>query len=174
MQILIIFLLLLVNGLFSMAEIAVVSARKARLQQRAAEGDRRAAAALKMAEEPDEFLSTVQMGITLIGILAGAFGGATLSDPLAQRLAAIPALAPYANALAVAIVVIIITFLSLVIGELVPKRLGLNAPENDRDAGRGADERALPGHAAAGVAADRDERPDSARAARRGPRRSRP
>ena len=94
MQILIIFLLLVVNGLFSMAEIAVVSARKARLQQRADQGDRKAAAALKLAEAPDEFLSTVQIGITLIGILAGAFGGATLSDPLAARLASIPALAP--------------------------------------------------------------------------------
>ncbi len=113
-----------------MAEIAVVSARKARLQQRADAGDPRAAAALKMAEAPDEFLSTVQIGITLIGILAGAFGGATLSNPLAARLATIPALAPYANALAVAIVVATITFFSLVIGELVPKRLGLNAPEN--------------------------------------------
>jgi putative hemolysin len=128
-QILIIFLLLLANGLFSMAEIAVVSSRKARLQHRAEEGSRQAAAALKMAEEPNDFLSTVQVGITLIGILAGAFGGATLSDPLAQRLATIPALAPYANALAYAIVVITITFFSLVIGELVPKRVGLNAPE---------------------------------------------
>ncbi len=129
MQVLIIFLLLLLNGLFSMAEIAVVSARKARLQQRADTGDRRAAAALAMAEQPDDFLSTVQIGITLIGILAGAFGGATLSDPLAARLATVPALAPYANALAVLIVVATITFFSLVIGELVPKRLGLNAPE---------------------------------------------
>ena len=101
MEILIISLLLLVNGLFSMAEIAVVSSRKARLQQRADEGDRRAAQALKLAEAPDAFLSTVQIGITLIGILAGAFGGATLSDPLAQQLAAIPALARYADALAV-------------------------------------------------------------------------
>jgi putative hemolysin len=128
-QILIIFVLLLANGLFSMAEIAVVSARKARLQERAEAGDHRAAAALQMAENPDAFLSTVQIGITLIGILAGVFGGATLSDPLAAKLATVPALAPYANALAVAIVVASITFCSLVIGELVPKRLGLNAPE---------------------------------------------
>lgn len=129
MQVLIIFLLLLANGLFSMAEIAVVSSRKARLQQRAEEGDPRAAAALEMAVDPDEFLSTVQVGITLIGILAGVFGGATLSSPLAQKLAAIPALAPYASPLAYAIVVIAITFFSLIIGELVPKRVGLNSPE---------------------------------------------
>lgn len=129
MEVLIILLLLIANGLFAMAEIAVVSARKARLQQRAEEGDPRAAAALKLAARPDAFLSTVQIGITLIGILAGAFGGATLSEPLADRLRAIPALAPYAGALAVFIVVAAITFFSLVIGELVPKRLGLNAPE---------------------------------------------
>ncbi|MGE5602667.1 MAG: hemolysin family protein [Nitrososphaerales archaeon] len=129
MQILILLLLLLANGLFSMAEIAVVSSRKARLQQRIDEGDRHAAVALQMAEAPDEFLSTVQVGITLIGILAGAFGGATLRDPLAQKLATVPVLAPYANALAYAIIVILITFFSLVIGELVPKRVGLNAPE---------------------------------------------
>lgn len=130
MEVLIIFVLLVINGLFSMAEIAVISSRKARLQQRADEGDKRAAAALRMAEQPEDFLSTVQIGITLISILTGAFGGATLSDPLAQTLVRIPAIAPYAHALAVAIVVVLITFFSLIIGELVPKRLGLNAPEN--------------------------------------------
>lgn len=130
LQVLIIFVLLLVNGLFSMAEIAVVSARKARLQQRADEGDPRAADALRLAEAPNAFLSTVQIGITLIGILAGAFGGATMSDPLAAKLRTIPALAGSADALAVAIVVAAITFFSLVIGELVPKRLGLKAPED--------------------------------------------
>ncbi len=113
-----------------MAEIAVVSSRKARLQQRADEGNRGAVLALKTVEEPAEFLSTVQVWITLIGILAGAFGGATLSAPLAQKIAAIPALAPYAGALAYAIVVVTITFFSLVIGELVPKRVGLSSPES--------------------------------------------
>lgn len=125
---LILFLLLL-NGLFAMAEIAVVSARKARLQQRADEGDVRALDALRLAQDPDDFLSTVQIGITLIGILAGAFGGATVARYLADVLAAVPVLAPYSSGLALALVVVAITYLSLVIGELVPKRLALNAPE---------------------------------------------
>lgn len=128
-QVLIIFVLLLANGVFAMAEIAVVSSRKARLQERAEAGDGRAAAALKLAEDPDEFLSTVQIGITLIGILAGAFGGATLTEPLANAFRGIPALAPYAGLLAGLIVVGVITYASVVIGELVPKRIGLNAPE---------------------------------------------
>ena len=128
-EILIIFVLLLINGLFAMTEIAVVSSRKARLQQRAEDGDRSAAEALELAQNPDEFLSTVQIGITLIGILAGAFGGATLSKLLESILSTIPALAPYSGPLSVAVVVLAITFFSLVIGELVPKRIGLNAPE---------------------------------------------
>lgn len=129
LEVLLILLLLVANGFFAMAEIAVVSARKARLQQPADEGDRRAQAALKLAQDPDEFLSTVQIGITLIGTLAGAFGGAALSGPLAAWIARVPALAPYAVEIAFALVVIAITYLSLVIGELTPKRLGLNNPE---------------------------------------------
>ncbi len=128
-EILIIFLLLLANGFFAMSEIAVVSARRARLQQRAEDGDVRAADALALAQDPDDFLSTVQVGITLIGILAGAFGGATVARYLAAALAAIPALAPYSSALGLAVVVVLITYFSLVIGELAPKRLALNAPE---------------------------------------------
>jgi putative hemolysin len=128
-EVLIILLLLLANGVFAMAEISVVSSRKARLQERAEDGDSRAAAALRLAEHPDEFLSTVQVGITLIGILAGAFGGATLSATVAESLNRVPALAPYAAPLSVALVVAAITFLSVVIGELVPKRLALTAPE---------------------------------------------
>ncbi len=128
-EILVIFLLLLANGFFAMSEIAVVSARRARLQQRAEEGDPRAVDALALAQDPDDFLSTVQIGITLIGILAGAFGGATVARYLAAALAAIPALAPYSSALGLALVVVLITYLSLVIGELAPKRLALNAPE---------------------------------------------
>ena len=128
-EILIIFVLLLINGLLAMAEIAVVSSRKARLQQRAEDGDRSAAEALELARNPDEFLSTVQIGITLIGILAGAFGGATLSELLESILSTVPALAPYSGPLSVAVVVLAITFFSLVIGELVPKRIGLNSPE---------------------------------------------
>ncbi len=128
-EVLIILLLLIANGLFAMAELAVVSARKARLQQWADEGDARAQAALALAQDPDDFLSTVQVGITLIGILAGAFGGATLSGYLADPIARVPALAPYAQGIAFTVVVIAITYLSLVIGELAPKRLALNNPE---------------------------------------------
>lgn len=128
-EVTIILLLVIANGIFSMAEISVVSARKARLQQRADAGDSRARAALELARDPDEFLSTVQIGITLIGILAGAFGGARLAEPLAERIRTVPALAPYSGTLAIVLVVGMITYLSLVIGELVPKRLGLNNPE---------------------------------------------
>lgn len=129
LEVLLIFLLLLANGFFAMAEIAVVSVRKARLQQPAEEGDQRAQAALRLAQDPDEFLSTVQIGITLIGTLAGAFGGATLSGHLAVIIARVPALAPYAQGIAFALIVVAITYLSLIIGELAPKRLGLNNPE---------------------------------------------
>jgi putative hemolysin len=107
----------------------VVSARKIRLQQRADDGDAAAAAALKLAQEPGNFLSAVQIGITLIGILTGAFGGATLAEELARAIESIPWLAPYSETVALVVVVLIITYFSLVLGELVPKRLGLNAPE---------------------------------------------
>jgi len=128
-QILLILLLIVANGVFAMAEMAVVSARKARLQQKAHEGDARARAALVLAESPNRFLSTIQIGITLIGVLAGAYGGATVSPDLAAALRAVPLLAPYSQALALAIVVLSTTYLSLVLGELVPKRLALNDPE---------------------------------------------
>jgi putative hemolysin len=125
-EIVIVFLLVLVNGLFALSEIAVISARKARLQQRAEDGDKGAQTALALAGEPSRFLSTVQIGITLIGILSGAFGGATLAKEIANALARIEWLAPYSEAIGVAIVVLAITYLSLVIGELVPKRIALN------------------------------------------------
>ncbi len=129
-EILIILLLLLANGVFAMAEIAVLSSRKARLKKLAGEGSVRAKAALALAEDPTRFLSTVQIGITLVGILAGAFGGARLSGKLAVWLAAEwPALGPYAEGVAITVVVGLITYLSLVVGELVPKRIGLNHPE---------------------------------------------
>ena len=112
-----------------MSEIAVVAARKVRLQQRADEGDERARAALALAHDPEKFLSTVQFGITLVGVLAGAYGGARLAEPLAVPIAAIPELAPYADNIALAIVVSVITVLSLILGELVPKRIALNSPE---------------------------------------------
>jgi len=128
-EILILFLLLLANGVFAMAEIAIVSARKARLKKLADEGSARARAALALAQAPERFLSTVQIGITLVGILAGALGGATLSGKLAPVVARVPALAPYAEPIAILIVVGAITFFSLVIGELVPKRVALSNPE---------------------------------------------
>lgn len=129
-EIVIIFLLVLANGVFSMAEISVVAARKVRLQQRAEEGDHRARAALELAQTPAQFLSTVQVGITLIGILAGAYGGATISEPLAVVIAEFPLLAPYAEVVALGIVVAGITLLSLILGELVPKNIGLQYPES--------------------------------------------
>ena len=128
-EVVIILLLVLANGVFSMAEIAVVAARKVRLQQRAEEGDHRAKAALELAQEPAQFLSTAQFGITLIGIMAGAYGGATLSEPLAGVIGGVPMLAPYAEGLALGLVVAVITLLSLIIGELVPKNIGLQYPE---------------------------------------------
>jgi putative hemolysin len=125
----IIALLLLVNGVFAMAEIAVVTARKVRLQQRAEDGDRRAAAALRLKEDPTEFLSTVQVGITFVGVFAGAYSATTLAEPIAVRLARFEAVAPYAEALSLVIVVGTITYLSLIFGELVPKAVALHDPE---------------------------------------------
>jgi putative hemolysin len=128
-EIFLIFALVLLNGVLAMSEIALVSARKVRLRQRAEAGDAGARAALELAESPGRLLSTVQIGITLVGILAGAFGGATLSQQLAGFYGRAPWLAPYAEGLGLGTVVLGITYLSLVLGELVPKQLGLNAPE---------------------------------------------
>ncbi len=125
----ILILLILANGLFSMSEMAVVSARRARLQQRARDGSRGAKAALELADHPTRFLSTVQIGITLIGILSGAFGGATIAEKLAIFFDRYPELAPYSEAIGVGIVVTVVTYFSLVIGELVPKRLALGNAE---------------------------------------------
>ncbi len=129
-ELVIILLLLLGNGLFAMAEIAVVSARKARLRHLADEGDAAAAKALELANEPTRFLSTVQVGITLVGTIAGAYGGAVIAQQLAVGVAeAWPAVADYATAVSTGVVVLVITVLSIVIGELVPKRLALANPE---------------------------------------------
>jgi|SRR5215213_668493 len=128
-EILLIVLLSLFNGVLAMSEIALVSARKVRLRQRAEAGDRGARAALELAGSPGRFLSTVQIGITLVGIFAGAFGGATLAEKLAAWFARLPLLARYSNALGLGVVVVGITYLSLILGELVPKQLALNAPE---------------------------------------------
>lgn len=128
-DVIIILALLLANGLLALAEIAIVSSRKGLLKQLADEGNKGAVAAMELASEPSQFLATVQIGITTVGIFAGAFGGATLSEPLAHFLRQIPFLAPYAGEISFVIVVVIITYLSLVIGELVPKRLALTHPE---------------------------------------------
>ncbi|KPL91971.1 hemolysin family protein [Levilinea saccharolytica] len=130
-EILILLLLILANGLFAMTEIAVVSSRKARLQQMAEDGSAGARTALLLAEDPNRLLSTIQVGITLIGVLSGALGGATLAGDLAPVIAKIPWewIQTYSYQIAFVLIVIVITYLSLVLGELVPKRLGLNDPE---------------------------------------------
>ena len=129
LEILIVLGLVSLNGLFAMSEMAVVSARRSRLLERAEAGDRRSARALHIAQQPGRFLSTVQIGITLIGILSGAFGGATLAAEIGAWVKTFPALAPYSAGIGVAVVVAAITYVSLVIGELVPKRLALGQPE---------------------------------------------
>jgi putative hemolysin len=128
-EVLVVLLLLVANGVFAMSEIALVSSRKSRLQQRAEEGDHAARRALELAERPERFLATVQVGITLVGTLAGAFGGAAIAEPLADWLARYPSVEKYAEPLALGIVVLGITYFSLIIGELVPKQIGLNHPE---------------------------------------------
>lgn len=129
LEILIIGALILANGVFAMAEIAVVSVRKARLQQLAEAGDTRAAAALALASNPNRFLAAVQVGISLVGILAGAYAGATIAENIDAALQAFPVLAPHGEAIGLGVVVLAITYFSLVLGELVPKRLGLNHAE---------------------------------------------
>jgi putative hemolysin len=129
LELIIVLILIVFNGMFSMAETAVVSARKARLQQMADEGSSRARAALGLANNPNRFLATVQIGITLIGILTGVFGGATITRELAALLDTLPALAPYSTVIAGLVVVTLLTYLTLIIGELVPKRLALNGAE---------------------------------------------
>jgi len=128
-EVVVILLLLVLNGIFSMSEMAVVTARKVRLEHRAEEGDKGAQAALDIAMHPNNFMSTVQVGITLIGVLAGAFGGVGISESLAQSLSSVSWMAPYATPIAFFLVVSVITYLSLIIGELVPKQIALGHPE---------------------------------------------
>ena len=113
-----------------MSEMAVVASRKIRLQQRADDGDERARKALALANDPGRFISTVAVGMTLIGILSGAYAGATIAEAVAVPIASIPVLAPYAEVLALGLVVFAITTLTIIVGELVPKRLALNHPES--------------------------------------------
>ncbi len=125
LELAIICLLISANGVFAMAEMAIVSARKSRLRRRARDGDKRAQTALDLAASPNRFLSTVQFGITLIGILAGAFGGATIARTVSGWVALAPRLAPHADQIGFGIVVVFITLASLIFGEILPKRLAL-------------------------------------------------
>src|SRR3972149_5337912 len=129
-EILVILFLILINGFLAMSEIAIVSARKIRLQQRAIDGYAGAQAALEIANQPGLLLSTIQIGITLVGILAGAISGATVATELEALLSQtqIPILSAYSEVISVGGVVIVITFLSLILGELAPKHIGLNNP----------------------------------------------
>jgi putative hemolysin len=129
LEILLILLLVLLNGAFAMSELAIVSARRPRLMAMQRKGSAGAAAAMALADDPQRFLPTVQVGITLVGILAGAFGGARLSGVLGEVIALIPGLAPFATQIAFLLVVMLITYLSLIMGELVPKQLALRHPE---------------------------------------------
>ncbi len=125
----IVLLLIVLNGVFALSELAIVSSRETRLRQRIEAGQRGASAALELAADPNRFLSTVQIGITLIGVGIGALGGAALAGPVGDLLAHIPGFGRWAHEVAGLLVVVILTYLSLIIGELVPKRLALQNPE---------------------------------------------
>ncbi len=129
LEVITILVLVLINGFLSMSEMALVAARKARLKQFVEQGDVRAGKALALVESPGLMLSTVQVGITLISILTGVFGGATLANRLAALLESWPLVAPYAHAVSLTFVVLTITYLSLILGELAPKRIALNGAE---------------------------------------------
>ncbi len=129
MEILIILFLILLNGIFAMSEIAMVSSRKSRLETAAKRGDKSAKKALELSQNPGKFLSTVQIGITLIGILTGIYSGEKIEDDLVAYLNRIEWLRQYSETIAVTLIVVTLTFFSLVLGELVPKRIGLTMPE---------------------------------------------
>ncbi|WP_280752028.1 MULTISPECIES: hemolysin family protein [unclassified Parabacteroides] len=129
MEIVIILGLILLNGVLSMSEIALVSARKARLEIDAKKGNKSAKTALDLANEPDRFLSTVQIGITLVGILTGLYSGEAFAADFAEVIAGVPALQPYALGIAKTTIVVVVTYLTLILGELVPKRIGLRFAE---------------------------------------------
>lgn len=128
-EIIILIILILINGLFSMSEIALVSSRKARLEAQAAKGDGEAKRALILANHPETFLSTVQIGITLIGVLTGIYSGDSFKEPLQKWLDQFAFIQPYSSSVATTLIVVVLTYLSLVLGELVPKRIGLSNPE---------------------------------------------
>ena len=129
MEFLIILFLLILNGLFAMYEMALVSSSKTRLETLASKGSKRAQSVLNQQKNPEVFLSTIQIGITLIGIVSGAYGGANIADDLVPLFALIPGLEAYASNLAMITTVVLITYLSLIVGELVPKSMALNNPE---------------------------------------------
>lgn len=129
MEIVIILGLILLNGVLAMSEIAMVSARKARLETEAKKGNKSARQALKLANEPDRFLSTIQIGITLIGILTGLYSGAAIADDIRVWIEKIDILRPHAMWISKTLIVIIVTYLTLIFGELVPKRIGMINPE---------------------------------------------
>ena len=130
MEILIIFLLILLNGVFSMSEIALISARKTRLENAAKKGSKNAQAAINLTNNPNKLLSTTQIGITLIGILTGIFSGDKITKDVQFFINNFEILKPYSQTIAVGIVVVILTYFSLIFGELLPKRIGLNHPES--------------------------------------------
>jgi putative hemolysin len=129
MEILIVLLLIILNGLFAMAEIAIVSTRKSKLQKQINDGDKKAQKALDVINNPNRFLSTVQVGVTFIGIFTGAFGGESFAHTLSSVIGKIPLFAPFSFPISLFIVVTCITYLSLIIGELVPKRIALTRPD---------------------------------------------
>lgn len=130
MELIIIILLIVINGIFAMAEIAIISVKRSKLQRLSNEGNTNAQTLLELSKNPNRFLSTVQIGITLIGIFAGAFGGATVAEGLSNTLSTVAVLAPFSDAIALTLVVVVITYLSLVVGELVPKRIALVNPDS--------------------------------------------
>ncbi len=129
MEALIILGLILLNGWFSLSEMSLVSMRKSRLESEAKKGDKKAAQAIKLSGSPDKFLSTVQIGITLIGILTGIVSGANVSEWLSDKIALIPQLQPYSYTISVFVILILVTYLTLIFGELVPKRIAMSNPE---------------------------------------------
>jgi putative hemolysin len=129
MEILIILFLIFLNGIFAMSEIAMVSSRKSRLETAAKRGDKASKMALELSRNPGKFLSTVQIGITLIGILTGIYSGEKIEDDLVAYLNQFVLLKQYSETIAISVIVVTLTFFSLVLGELVPKRIGLSMPE---------------------------------------------
>jgi putative hemolysin len=129
LEIVIIIALVLLNGIFAMAEMSLVSSRKFKLESEKKKGSSSAKVALELSESPTRFLSTVQIGITLIGILLGVFSGQNLTDDVEKIIVGIPSLAPFAHNISVGIIVVLITYVSIVLGELIPKKIGMSYPE---------------------------------------------